>query len=75
MSFEFTVRYYADVWDDEEAQRLAKHTVADGEVVSLTRLVERFARPSYTWATVYIDDTWIVSYTRDIESGEWREAR
>lgn len=75
MSFQFTVRYYRDIWDDEAEQRIAEHHVNDGEVVSLSALVDRFGLPSSTFASIWIGDTWVASYTRDIESREWREAR
>lgn len=74
MSFQFTVRYYADVWDDEKAQRIAEHHVNAGEVVALSKLVERYALHGSTFASIWIGDTWVASYNRDAETRTWREA-
>lgn len=75
MSFTFTVRYYRDIWDDEAEQRIAEYDVDSGEVIGLSNLVDHFALPSSTFASIWIGDIWVASYTRDIETLEWREAR
>lgn len=74
MSFTLTVNFYDDIWAaDDAGDTIRAFDVKAGEIVSLPAVVRDFAPPGATWATMYIGETWVASFERDIETLDWKE--
>lgn len=67
------VEYYRDVWEDDHTLRRAVYDQEPGEIIFLGRLVEKFAYMTCSFAVVRLNGEIVANYTRDAESGEWRE--
>lgn len=74
MSFTLTINFYEDIWAaDDAGDTIRSFDVKAGDIVSLPAAVRDFAPHGATWATMYINDTWVASFKRDIETLEWKE--